>query len=185
MRQSLNLFLSRSPCAAIHPRRSRLRFLATRNVRSGQKKTGPATSSAPHKRAAQARRTSAPRQMSRPRSVPHDSRRGRHAPQVREFSPQIDQIRANSVNSRILAPVIPRLIQPVVTERLRAGGKVIVIYGPRQVGKTTLVNRTPVRVIFDADSALQLRGDDCSAVTAARQRCAVPADDRPDPRPRG
>jgi hypothetical protein len=37
--------------------------------------------------------------------------------------------------------MIPRLIEPVVTERLSAGGKVIVIYGPRQVGKTTLVNQ--------------------------------------------
>ncbi len=37
--------------------------------------------------------------------------------------------------------MIPRLIQPVVTERLHAGGRVIVIYGPRQVGKTTLVNQ--------------------------------------------
>lgn len=31
------------------------------------------------------------------------------------------------------------MIEPIVTERLIQGGKVIVIYGPRQVGKTTLV----------------------------------------------
>jgi len=35
--------------------------------------------------------------------------------------------------------MIPRLIAPIVTERLVQGGKVILIYGPRQVGKTTLV----------------------------------------------
>ena len=33
------------------------------------------------------------------------------------------------------------MIEPTVTERLRQGGKVIVIYGPRQVGKTTLVTQ--------------------------------------------
>ena len=37
--------------------------------------------------------------------------------------------------------MIPRTIQPLVTERLQLGGKVIVIYGPRQAGKTTLVSQ--------------------------------------------
>ena len=36
--------------------------------------------------------------------------------------------------------IIPRLITPTVIERLNRGDKVILIYGPRQVGKTTLVN---------------------------------------------
>ncbi len=37
--------------------------------------------------------------------------------------------------------LISRLIEPTVIERLQMGGKVIVIYGPRQVGKTTLVTQ--------------------------------------------
>jgi predicted AAA+ superfamily ATPase len=37
--------------------------------------------------------------------------------------------------------MIPRIIEPIVTERLMQGDKVIVIYGPRQVGKTTLVTQ--------------------------------------------
>ena len=46
--------------------------------------------------------------------------------------------------------MISRMIEPTVTERLTQGGKVIVIYGPRQVGKTTLVThilgKLPYRV---------------------------------------
>jgi len=60
---------------------------------------------------------------------------------AREFGHRTDRIRANSVNSCTLTGVIPRLIEPIVAERLHAGGKVSVIYGPRQVGKTTLVNQ--------------------------------------------
>jgi uncharacterized protein len=37
--------------------------------------------------------------------------------------------------------MIPRIIEQTITERLVAGGKIILIYGPRQVGKTTLVNQ--------------------------------------------
>jgi hypothetical protein len=37
--------------------------------------------------------------------------------------------------------MIPRILQPHIIEELRAGGKIIVIYGARQVGKTTLVRR--------------------------------------------
>jgi predicted AAA+ superfamily ATPase len=37
--------------------------------------------------------------------------------------------------------MIPRMIEQDVTERLVHGGKVIVIYGPRQVGKTTLATQ--------------------------------------------
>lgn len=35
--------------------------------------------------------------------------------------------------------MIPRLLQPHITEQLQAGGKIVLIYGARQVGKTTLV----------------------------------------------
>lgn len=35
--------------------------------------------------------------------------------------------------------MITRMITPLVTERLVQGGKVLLLYGPRQVGKTTLV----------------------------------------------
>jgi uncharacterized protein len=37
--------------------------------------------------------------------------------------------------------MIPRLLQTHITEQLRAGGKIVLIYGARQVGKTTLVRR--------------------------------------------
>ncbi len=37
--------------------------------------------------------------------------------------------------------MIPRLLQTQVSEQLQAGGKIILIYGARQVGKTTLVQR--------------------------------------------
>lgn len=37
--------------------------------------------------------------------------------------------------------MIPRIIEPLVTERLTQSDKIIVIYGPRQVGKTTLVTQ--------------------------------------------
>ena len=37
--------------------------------------------------------------------------------------------------------MIPRLLQARITEQLQAGGKIVVIYGARQVGKTTLVRR--------------------------------------------
>jgi predicted AAA+ superfamily ATPase len=46
--------------------------------------------------------------------------------------------------------MISRLIEPIVSERLVQGGKVIGIYGPRQVGKTTLathvLSKLPYRV---------------------------------------
>jgi uncharacterized protein len=35
--------------------------------------------------------------------------------------------------------MIPRLLQTRITEQLQTGGKIVVIYGARQVGKTTLV----------------------------------------------
>jgi predicted AAA+ superfamily ATPase len=35
--------------------------------------------------------------------------------------------------------MIPRMLEQTISERLVQGGKIIVIYGPRQVGKTTLV----------------------------------------------
>lgn len=55
--------------------------------------------------------------------------------------------------------MIPRILQPLITERLVRGGKIIVIYGPRQVGKTTLVNQIlrdmPYRVrAINADELL-------------------------------
>jgi uncharacterized protein len=34
--------------------------------------------------------------------------------------------------------MIQRIIQSLLTERIKAGGKIILLYGPRQVGKTTL-----------------------------------------------
>jgi uncharacterized protein len=37
--------------------------------------------------------------------------------------------------------MIPRTLQTRITEQLLAGGKIVVIYGARQVGKTTLVRR--------------------------------------------
>jgi uncharacterized protein len=37
--------------------------------------------------------------------------------------------------------MIPRTLQERITEQLLAGGKIVVIYGARQVGKTTLVRR--------------------------------------------
>jgi predicted AAA+ superfamily ATPase len=54
--------------------------------------------------------------------------------------------------------VIPRLIQPQLTKQLRAGGKAVVLYGARQVGKTTLVRHVlselPYRTLtVNADEA--------------------------------
>ena len=37
--------------------------------------------------------------------------------------------------------MIPRLLQAHITEQLQTGGKIVLIYGARQVGKTTLVRR--------------------------------------------
>lgn len=37
--------------------------------------------------------------------------------------------------------MIPRMLQSRVTEQLQAGGKIVLIYGARQVGKTTLVRQ--------------------------------------------
>ena len=37
--------------------------------------------------------------------------------------------------------MITRLLQPRISQQLQDGGKVVVIYGARQVGKTTLVQR--------------------------------------------
>ena len=37
--------------------------------------------------------------------------------------------------------MIPRILQAHITEQLQAGGKIVLIYGARQVGKTTLVRR--------------------------------------------
>jgi len=37
--------------------------------------------------------------------------------------------------------MIPRLLQAHITEQLQAGGKIVLVYGARQVGKTTLVRR--------------------------------------------
>lgn len=37
--------------------------------------------------------------------------------------------------------MIPRMLQARVTEQLQVGGKIVLIYGARQVGKTTLVRR--------------------------------------------
>jgi len=37
--------------------------------------------------------------------------------------------------------MIPRLLQARITEQLRVGGKIVLIYGARQVGKTTLVRQ--------------------------------------------
>jgi predicted AAA+ superfamily ATPase len=37
--------------------------------------------------------------------------------------------------------MIPRLLQASIAEQLQAGGKIVLVYGARQVGKTTLVRR--------------------------------------------
>ena len=37
--------------------------------------------------------------------------------------------------------MIPRLLQSRITEQLQVGGKIVILYGARQVGKTTLVRR--------------------------------------------
>ena len=37
--------------------------------------------------------------------------------------------------------MIPRLLQTRISQQLQDGGKVVVVYGARQVGKTTLVRR--------------------------------------------
>jgi hypothetical protein len=52
--------------------------------------------------------------------------------------------------------MIPRLLQSRITEQLQAGGKIVILYGARQVGKTTLVRRVlddlPYRCLaIDAD----------------------------------
>lgn len=52
--------------------------------------------------------------------------------------------------------MIPRLLQDRIAQQLYAGGKIVVIYGARQVGKTTLVHQVlgdlPYRSLFiDAD----------------------------------
>lgn len=54
--------------------------------------------------------------------------------------------------------MIPRIIAPQISAKLRAGGKAVILYGARQVGKTTLVRQVlselPYRtLVVNADEA--------------------------------
>lgn len=57
----------------------------------------------------------------------------------------------------MIADLFPRLYQSVIAERLRISDKIILLYGPRQVGKTTLVRQ----ILADFEGAkLEINADD-------------------------
>ena len=66
---------------------------------------------------------------------------GRFSPNSRKFRECTGAICANSEIMLRLLAMIPRVLQARITEQLQVGGKIVIIYGARQVGKTTLVRR--------------------------------------------
>jgi len=52
---------------------------------------------------------------------------------------------------------IPRLLEPRIKEKILADRRVVVLYGPRQVGKTTLARKL---LAESGRKTLELSGDD-------------------------
>lgn len=63
--------------------------------------------------------------------------------------------------------MIPRIIAPRISSELRSGGKAVILYGARQVGKTTLVRQVLAALPY---RALTVNGDEAEFVEVLSSR---------------